>query len=61
MRDARVVAQINAQVGQRLVMHYEEHRGLPTSCFGETAYFVDRVQAIGDVAPAGQSAPSAAK
>jgi hypothetical protein len=31
-------------MGKRLVFHYKEHRYLPTSCFGETAYFVDRVE-----------------
>jgi hypothetical protein len=26
------------------VVHYAEHRGLLTSCFGETSYFVDQVR-----------------
>jgi hypothetical protein len=57
VRDEQAVARINALVGQRVVLHYEEHRGLPTSCFGDTAYFVDRVQSIESGAPAGQSSP----
>jgi hypothetical protein len=28
------------------VMYYEEHRGLPSTCFGETNYFVDSVRIV---------------
>ena len=28
----------------RVVLYYEQHRGVPSSCFGETEYFVKRVQ-----------------
>lgn len=31
----------------RVVLYYEEHRGVPTSCFGETGHFVKRVRAGG--------------
>lgn len=47
VRDAAVAAQLAAAVGQRVQLHYAEHRGVPTSCFGETGYFVDRVTTIG--------------
>ncbi len=40
VRDEDVAANINRQVGQRIALTYEEHRGLPTTCFGDTAYFV---------------------
>jgi hypothetical protein len=43
VRDEAVAAQLSSFVGERVQLHYAEHRGLPTSCFGETAYFVDRV------------------
>ena len=46
VRDAAVATRINVLAGQRVVLHYEEHRGLPTSCFGDTAYFVDRIQVL---------------
>jgi hypothetical protein len=26
------------------VLHYREHRGLPTRCFGDTSYFVTGVR-----------------
>jgi hypothetical protein len=43
VRDAAVAQRLNANLGQRVRLHYTEHRGLPTSCFGDTGYFVDGV------------------
>jgi hypothetical protein len=43
VRDDNVAQALSGHVGERVQLHYAEHRGLPTSCFGETAYFVDRV------------------
>jgi hypothetical protein len=40
VRDSAVAVQVNALAGKRVVLTYEQHRGLPTSCFGETDYFV---------------------
>lgn len=42
--DPKVVAQLSDTMGKRLILHYKEFRYLPTNCFGETAYFVDRVE-----------------
>jgi hypothetical protein len=47
VRDAAVAAQLSRTVGQNVRLHYREHRGLPTNCFGETDYFVDRLEVIG--------------
>ena len=44
VRDETVVEELNKAVGQHVRLHYSEHRGLPTDCFGETDYFVDRVE-----------------
>ena len=41
-----VAAKINASVGKRMALHYEQHRWIPTSCFGETEYFVDEVRVM---------------
>ncbi|MCG3778722.1 MAG: hypothetical protein JW388_1447 [Nitrospira sp.] len=41
--DKEIATQLSQVMGKRLVLHYKEYRYLPTSCFGETAYFVDRV------------------
>ena len=47
VRDAAVAAELGKAVGQNVRLHYREHRGLPTNCFGETDYFVDRLEVIG--------------
>ena len=41
VRDPGVADRLNKSLGKRVRLHYEEHRGLPSSCFGDTAYFVD--------------------
>ena len=46
VRDDAVAARINAAVGQRIALTYEQHKGIPTSCFGETEYFVTDVKVI---------------
>jgi hypothetical protein len=43
VRDPKVAEQLEKAVGERVQLHYTEHRGIPTSCFAETNYFVDRV------------------
>ncbi len=43
VRDPAIVEQMNRNVGRRVQLHYTEHRGIPSSCFGDTSYFVDRV------------------
>ena len=46
VRDPAVAQQIEQTMGHRAVLHYEEHRGLPGSCFGETRHFVTAVRAV---------------
>jgi hypothetical protein len=50
-------SQINAVMGRRVSLHYEEHILLPTSCFGETRHFVKEVRVI-DETPAPMVVPS---
>jgi hypothetical protein len=38
--DDSVAAKLNANVGKRMALHYEQHRWVPSSCFGDTEYFV---------------------
>jgi hypothetical protein len=42
-RDRNVIPQLRAAIGKRVVIHYTEHRGIPTTCFGQTGYFADSV------------------
>jgi len=46
VRNEAVVEQISKAAGKRVVLIYEQHKGLPTSCFGETEYFVTEVRSI---------------
>ncbi|MCC7548587.1 MAG: hypothetical protein IT532_12550 [Burkholderiales bacterium] len=39
-------AKINAAMGRRVSLYYEEHILLPTSCFGETRHFVKSIKII---------------
>ena len=47
VRDDSIANLINKAQGQRVVLTYEQHKGLPTSCFGETEYFVNGVRVVG--------------
>lgn len=46
VRDRDVAEQINKTIGRRVVLTYEQHKGLPTSCFGDTEYFIAGVKAV---------------
>ncbi len=35
-----VAATLNANVGKRMALRYEQHKWIPSSCFGDTEYFV---------------------
>lgn len=41
-----IAAQLNASVGKRMALHYQQHKWIPTSCFGETEYFVSEVRVM---------------
>jgi hypothetical protein len=43
VRDDQVAKQIEDFSGHRVVLEYEEHKGIPSSCFGDTQYFVTSV------------------
>lgn len=46
IRDDDVAARINAAVGKRVALQYEQHKGLPGNCFGETEYFVTDLKIV---------------
>ena len=43
VRDKSVAADLSKAVGHRVQLHYTEHPGIPTNCFAETRFLVDRV------------------
>ena len=44
VRDAALAKELSAATGKRVLLSYAQHRGVPSSCFGETEYFVEKVQ-----------------
>lgn len=38
--DEKVAAKMNALIGKKVALKYEEHIGIPSTCFGETGYFI---------------------
>ncbi len=44
VRDQAVAKSMNAAIGKRVVLTYAQHKGVPSSCFGESEYFVEKVQ-----------------
>jgi len=44
VRDNAVAERINQLMGKRVALHYEQHKGIPTTCFGETEYFATDVK-----------------
>jgi len=46
VRDEAVAQKVSAAAGKRVTLNYEQHKGLPSSCFGDTEYFVVDVKPI---------------
>jgi len=46
VRDDSIAARINQTIGRRVALTYKQHKGIPTSCFGETEYFVADVKVV---------------
>jgi hypothetical protein len=46
VRDNAVAGRINQTMGKRVALTYQQHVGIPTSCFGETEYFVVDVRNV---------------
>jgi hypothetical protein len=46
VRDVRIARQLDTLVGREVRLHYTEHRGVPTTCFGETSHYVDSVAVV---------------
>ena len=44
--DDAVAQDINLHMGQRVSLSYQQRVGLPTSCFGDTRYYVDKVTPV---------------
>jgi len=45
--DDAVARSIMDAAGKRVALSYEQHRGVPTKCFGETEFFITGVRILG--------------
>lgn len=46
VRSDSIAEVLNKLNGERVVVEYQQHKGLPTSCFGDTEYFVIGARAV---------------
>ena len=46
VKDKAIVSKVIDSLGKRVKIYYEEHKGIPSSCFGETAYYVKDLQIL---------------
>lgn len=46
VRDEAIAQQLLRVAGQRVSLSYEQHRGVPAACFGETEYYVPSVRPV---------------
>ena len=45
-RSDSIAAVLSSLAGQRVSLHYEQHSGIPGTCFGDTEYFVTAARAV---------------
>jgi hypothetical protein len=46
VREDAVAEKLNALAGKKVALNYEQHKGVPTTLFGETEYFVTGVRVV---------------
>jgi hypothetical protein len=46
-RSDSIAAVLNHLSGEQVVLDYEQHKGVPGSCFGDTEYFVTGARPVG--------------
>jgi hypothetical protein len=51
VRDVALAEQMHSLVGRSVRLRYEEHVGVPTSCFGDTRYFVQGFEVVDSPLP----------
>ncbi len=47
VRNDSVARIIEQNIGKQVSLTYEQHKGIPTSCFGETEYFITEAHRVG--------------
>src|SRR5580698_10220219 len=57
VRDKSVAQQLTKAVGRRVQLHYTEHPGIPTNCFADTRFLVDKVTITDNESGTGPALP----
>jgi hypothetical protein len=59
VRDDALADKVNQLAGKRVVLSYRQHKFIPSSCFGETEYFVSDIREVPDAPAVTPVVPSA--
>jgi len=54
-----IAEQLRRVMGDRVTLSYNQHKGIPFSCFGDTQYYVTSVRPITELAPTAPMPPVA--
>jgi hypothetical protein len=46
IRDEALATRISQSEGKRVSLHYQQKKGVPSKCFGETEYFITDVRVV---------------
>ena len=46
VRNKAVISKINSSLGKKVSLYYEQHVGIPTTCYGESEYFAVDAKAL---------------
>lgn len=46
VRDKAVISKLTSSIGKKVALSYEQRKGIPTTCFGESEYFVADVKVL---------------
>ncbi len=46
VRDKAIIGKINSSMGKKVSLFYEQHKGVPTNCFGESEYFAVDIKVL---------------
>lgn len=60
VRDASVAKRLEETLGRRVVISYDQHKGVPSHVFGDTSYFVVEVRLVEDAPPTEAATPPVA-
>jgi hypothetical protein len=46
VRDNDIAKRLEQSLGKRVVLTYTQHKGVPSSCFGDSQYFVNKINVV---------------